>query len=70
METRDIKMMMKLLSLTINERLDEIKYQGDMSDMGNEVGYCLGKVFNMSQQDTNDFITGLKHGISLTNGTH
>lgn len=63
-------MIMKLLSLTINEKLDEIKYQGDISDLGNEVGYCLGKVLHMSKQDTNDFITGLKHGISLTNGTH
>ena len=70
METQDIRLMMKLLSSKIDEKLKDIKYQGDISDLGNEVGYCVGKVLNMNEQDTNDFITGIKHGISLTNETH
>ena len=70
METQDLKLMMKLLSAKINENLENIKYRGDISDLGNEVGYCVGKVLNMNEQDTNEFITGIRHGISLTNGTH
>ena len=70
METQDIRLMMKLLSSKIDEKLKDIKYQGDISDLGNEVGYCVGKVLTMNEQDTNDFITGIKHGISLTNETH
>ena len=43
----------------------------DMSDVGNEVGYVVGHVFsNMTEEEIKDFIIGLKHGISLTNGTH
>ena len=46
-------------------------YDGDISDFGNEVGYALGKVIqNMTEQQITDFIRGLEHGISLTNGTH
>jgi hypothetical protein len=70
METQDLKLMMKLLSAKINENLENIKYRGDISDLGNEVGYCVGKVLSMNEQDTNDFIIGIRHGISLTNGTH
>lgn len=53
------------------EKSDKIKYQGDVSDFGNEVGYQIGHIIkNMSESQISDFIHGLKHGISLTNGTH
>jgi len=43
----------------------------DMSDLGNEVGIALGNsIPKMSQEELNVFIMGLKHGVSLTNGTH
>jgi len=48
-----------------------IKYDGDMADFGNEVGFALGNVIeNMNEEQISDFITGLMHGISLTNETH
>jgi hypothetical protein len=59
------------ISLSMSERLFEIKYYGDVSDLGNEIGYVVGNVLkDMSEQETTDFIHGIKHGISLTNGTH
>ena len=46
-------------------------YDGDMADFGNEVGYALGSIIkNLKEDEISDFITGLRHGISLTNGTH
>jgi hypothetical protein len=42
---------------------------GDISDIGNEIGYAIGR-FIKNDEDINDFITGLKHGVSLRNGTH
>ena len=59
------------ISLSLSERLLEIKYYGDVSDLGNEIGYTVGNIVkDMTEQETNDFIHGIRHGISLTNGTH
>lgn len=59
------------LGRELMEKSDKIKYQGDISDFGNEVGYLIGNVIkNMSESQISDFVHGLKHGISLTNGTH
>lgn len=53
------------------KRSNEIRYTGDISDFGNEVGYIAGKVFsNMTPEEIEEFITGFRHGVSLTNGTH
>ena len=56
--------------------IDEIKqdiiaalYDGhisDLSDIGNEIGIVIGKY----SDDVEDFISGVKHGVSLSNGTH
>jgi len=51
---------------------NEIDYtDGDLSDIGNEIGYFIGKYlskdFGMSMED---FIHGFKHGVSVINGTH
>jgi len=44
---------------------------GDMSDIGNEVGFAIGKVItNITEEELADLIIGIKHGVSLTNGTH
>jgi hypothetical protein len=49
----------------------DIDYVGDISDLGNEVGFIVGRVFNkMTDSEINDFIIGFSHGVSLTNGTH
>jgi hypothetical protein len=43
-----------------------------MSDVGNEIGIIIAKYFNDEDNgwDVDSFITGLRHGISLIDGTH
>ena len=54
----------------IKTQLDEVNYDnGDVSDVGNEIGIVLGE-FITTEEELNDFIHGVRHGISLTNGTH
>lgn len=68
--SREIKFE-EVLDQVVNN-FKEIKYNnGDISDLGNEVGYAIGTVLpNMTEEEIKDFIFGIKHGISLTNGTH
>jgi hypothetical protein len=63
---------MKDILTQLSERLPSVEYQyGDLSDIGNEVGYRLGQLLeNMTKDEIELFITGFKHGVSLTNGTH
>ena len=50
--------------------LGNVSYRnGDISDVGNEIGVTIGEYLS-TEEELNDFITGLKHGISLKNGTH
>ena len=42
---------------------------GDVSDIGNEIGFIIAKYFD-DKNTLEDFIHGLKHGISITDGTH
>ena len=51
----------------IIDRLEDYRYKGDISDIGNEIGIVIGKY---SEYDIKNFISGLNHGISLSNGTH
>ena len=54
----------------IKTQLEKVNYDnGDISDVGNEIGIAIGQYLS-TEEELNDFITGLKHGISLTNGTH
>lgn len=54
----------------ILKNFSEIKYyNGDISDIGNEIGVAMGEYLS-DKENFNDFISGLKHGISLKNGTH
>ena len=51
--------------------LNDLEYVGDISDCGNEIGSIVGKNYpNLSEEEISDFIHGIRHGISLTNGTH
>lgn len=54
------------------QTFSEIKYDnGDISDVGNEIGFSLGKILpNLSEGEIKDFIHGIQHGISLTNGEY
>ena len=54
----------------IKTQLEDVNYDnGDMSDIGNEIGIVLGE-FITTESELKDFIHGVRHGISLTNGTH
>lgn len=55
----------------LEKRANELKYQGDVSDFGNEVGITVCEIFgNMSETEIRDFVNGFRHGVSLTNGSH
>jgi len=54
----------------IKIQLEKVNYDnGDISDVGNEIGIVLGE-FITNESELKDFIHGVRHGISLTNGTH
>ena len=56
---------------TLKETANRMEYIGDISDLGNEIGVTVGRAYeNMTEENINDFISGFRHGISLTNGTH
>ncbi len=56
----------------ITSKLDNVPYNnGDISDIGNEIGIAVGAILeNISEEEINNFISGFRHGVSLTNGTH
>ncbi len=59
--------------LEISQRLSNLPYDnGDMSDIGNEIGIILGKYTQdkLFGWEREDFDSGLTHGISIANGTH
>jgi hypothetical protein len=64
----DFKEVLNKLSVT----LPDVDYiNGDLSDIGNEIGFKLGNIlFNLTEEEIKVFIIGFKHGVSLTNGTH
>ena len=53
----------------ITWQLNTIDYVGDLSDLGNEIGIIIAKYLTVDNT-VNDFIVGLKHGVSLVDGTH
>jgi len=60
----------KLIMNRLTQSLGDIPYDnGDISDVGNEIGFLIGEYLT-TEEELNDFIHGLKHGISLKNGTH
>lgn len=61
----------KILNV-VSSKLKIVKYgNGDISDLGNEIGIAVGTVIEqMTENEINEFISGFKHGVSLTNGTH
>jgi hypothetical protein len=55
----------------INEIKSSEYYKGDLSDLGNNIGILVGKYLsNDLGFEEDDFISGLKHGISISNDTH
>ena len=65
------KTKLNYIANTLKEAVNRIEYTGDMSDLGNEIGITVGHAYeNMTEENINDFISGFRHGVSLTNGTH
>ena len=56
----------------INEEIKEIPFKScDLGDLGNIIGMVVAKYFNKELGwDKESLISGIKHGISLTDGTH
>jgi hypothetical protein len=53
------------------EQSERISYIGDISDLGNELGIIIGYRYkDINGDDIESLINGIRHGISLTNGTH
>ena len=67
-----MKQEFKIANEDIAKALAEIKYEGDASDIGNEIGIILGKYIDENKMgwELDAFISGIKHGISITDGTH
>ena len=63
----------KTLLEEISQTLLNVKYDcGDLGDIGNEIGIVISKKITDDKMGygLDDFIHGLKHGISLGNNTH
>lgn len=56
----------------LSQGLTAIKnYNGDLSDVGNEVGILIAKYLDDELgYDLEGFIAGVRHGVSLMDGTH
>ena len=44
---------------------------GDLSDLGNEIGIIIGEyTTDKMGYEKDDFVSGVLHGISISDGTH
>lgn len=60
------KNILHIFAKVLIEASDNIKYTGDIGDLGNEIGYQLPNLYaNWSEQDTQAVLNGIKHGIDL-----
>lgn len=56
---------------SLKEQVNMMEYTGDLSDCGNEIGIMVGSRYkDITEDEIQMFISGFKHGVSLTNGTH
>lgn len=61
----------EIIKNDIIQSLFDIKYDGNLTDIGNEIGIIISKYFNNDLgYEKEDFLRGLKHGFSITNKTH
>ena len=67
---------MKNILEDLIKHLESIKnsapiYHGDLSDLGNEIGIIIGQYTNDEMgYEKDDFVSGVRHGISISDGTH
>ena len=57
---------------SLNHNTDKLNVKCDLSDIGNEIGIAIGKYIDPNKlgYELESFIAGIKHGISLVDGTH
>jgi len=58
----------EIITQLINRKVD-----GDIGDIGNEIGYAVGKHIankNIVTFEASDFIDGFEHGYSIQDETH
>jgi hypothetical protein len=62
----------KELLTIVSSKLKIVNYTtGDLSDLGNEIGITVGThIKEMTASEISQFISGFRHGVSLTNNTH
>ena len=57
----------KSLVKGLDKRKEEMKYIGDISDLGNEIGKIIGQLYpNMNDVEVNELQMGIRHGISTS----
>ena len=59
----------------IIKQLENIQWQeGDIGDIGNEIGIAIAEIIKNDgdnlDEKIQEFISGLRHGVSLVDGTH
>jgi hypothetical protein len=49
-----------------------IKFNGDLSDLGNDIGLNIGEYINENKlgYEKDDLISGIQHGVSIIDGSH
>lgn len=60
--------------IELNKKLEQLNLSPgcDLGDVGNEIGIAVGKFINNNKMgyELDSFVSGIKHGISLIDGTH
>ena len=55
----------------ISNEIKNININGDLNELGNLIGQIVGKYFSDDLGfEEDDFISGIEHGISVSNDTH
>ena len=61
----------ELINRLIDLRSKSIIKDGDLTDLGNEIGIIIGQYTNDKiGYEKDDFVSGINHGISISDGTH
>lgn len=71
-ELNDREIDFQNLLKSVSSKLNIVTYNnGDISDLGNEIGIAVGNhIKGMTASEISQFISGFRHGVSLTNNTH
>lgn len=70
MEKEFNKVILDQIISRLKDRSDQFNYIGDLSDLGNEIGFIIGSIYSLDDNDIKDFNIGFNHGVSLTTSKH